>query len=156
MCAFHFVHPPIHIFEILLSYLTLYHYYFYFRSPVHASFHTCTQRCTYIVLCMLAHNMHMHVFFFFSHIYIHALLPHVAGFSPAHLFLHTSAFSYMFAFVFSIRAFWHVNARKHTRACTSCLLCSHSSTCKLWHSHIHALACPHVSAMLAHVCTCAV
>jgi len=36
------------------------------------------------------------------------------------------------------------------------LLCSHSCTCKLWHSHIHELACPHVSAMLARVCTCAV
>jgi len=94
--------------------------------------------------------------FFFSYIYIHALIPHAVGFSPAHLFLHTSAFSYIFTFTFSLRAFWHVNARKHTRACTSCLLCSHSCTCKLWHSHIHELACPHVSAMLARVCTCAV
>ena len=93
--------------------------------------------------------------FFFSYIYIHALIPHVVGFSPAHLFLHTSAFSYIFTFVFSLRAFWHVNTCKHTRACTS-VCCVHTLAHANCGIHAYTHACPHVSAMLAHVCTCAV
>ena len=107
---------PIHIFFnliILLDLLLL--YYYYFHSPVHASFHTCTQPCTYIVPCMRFCTMHMHVLFFCPHTYIYLLVSHTHIYSyippPFHTYLHL---------------------------------------------HFHALVCPHVSAMLAYVCTCAV
>ena len=92
---------PIHIFPILLSYLTHYYYFPYSHCAcifprmhttlhVHGAVHACP------------YHTYPCVLFIPAHIHIPAFIPHVVSFSHTHLFLYISTFLYICTFVFPL------------------------------------------------------